>query len=65
MIEWESKKLIAFVFQCKQPERDQEREQLRRELQHVQNHFSTLHLSSQDVPDGVSEIVEVRIKVEN
>lgn len=43
------------LLQCKQPERDQEREQLRRELQYTKNHFSSLHLS-QDVPDNVSEI---------
>lgn len=48
--------------QCKQPERDQEREQLRRELQYTKNHFASLHLS-QDVPDNVSEI-EVRMHVE-
>lgn len=47
---------ISVPLQCKQPERDQEREQLRRELQFTKNHFSSMHLSSQDVPDNVSEI---------
>lgn len=50
---------INFLFkcsQCKQPERDQERQQLRRELQFTRNHLSSLHLSSQDVPDSVAEV---------